>query len=102
MFLLVGWLAPMPPASPEKPAKSAPPAGANPVSPAAAGFAAAASPPRAGVNGSRTTGKPSMTDVEIDASNRRTAWTIGIVVVVLLVLATHGARQALGLLRLIS
>lgn len=43
-----------------------------------------------------------MSDVDIDASNRRTAWTIGIVVVVLLVLATHGARQALGLLRLIG
>ncbi len=43
-----------------------------------------------------------MTDEEIDASNRRTAWTIGIVVAVLLVLASHGAHRALGLVRLIG
>jgi len=43
-----------------------------------------------------------MTRDEIDASNRRTAWTLGIVVVVVLLLATHGGRQALGLLRLIG
>jgi uncharacterized membrane protein len=84
MFLLVGWLAPMPPAAPEdrKPSDRAPPA----------------EPPSA----SRATSKRPMTDAEIDASNRRTAWVIGIVVAALILLASEGARHALGLVRLIS
>jgi hypothetical protein len=51
---------------------------------------------------SSTSGKRSMTDEEIDTSNRRTAWTIAIIVAVLVLLASSGARHALGLLHVIS
>jgi len=97
MFLLVGWLAPMPPAAP-KDDKSA----RNPPPPEPVPAPQAAPTARGDVHVSRTEGKRPMTDEEIDASNRRTAWTIGIVVAVLLVLASHGAHRALGLVRLIG
>jgi hypothetical protein len=151
MFLLVGWLAPMPPAAPERkaPPNGAPPAGPTPDRahpPAASGMGAAPTAGTAGAEStagpanaaataepdhtmeqphaghslyeyaqaqsgaakrgdpraSRTPGKRAMSDAEIDASNRRTAWTIGIIVVVLILLASQGARQALGLVRLIG
>lgn len=107
MFLLVGSLAPMPPAAPndDKPAKPSAPDGQAPERSGEERGAAnpqAHTSPSLRTHVSRTERKHPMTDEEIDASNRKTAWTIGIVVVVLLLLATHGARHALGLLRVIS
>jgi hypothetical protein len=139
MFLLVGWLAPMPPAAPDddKPADGAPPidpapkpsdwtkaaaepaASPRPEAPTAATGDAMEQPhaqhglyeyaeaqsrraARGDVHVSHVSGKRPMTDGEIDASNRRTAWTIGIVVVVLVLIASQGAHHALGLLRLIG
>jgi len=100
MFLLVGWLAPIPPSAPdeEKPRNESPPVDPTPQ-PSGGAHASAA---RGDVHVSRVDGKLSMTDEEIDASNRRTAWTIGIVVVVLVLVASQSARHALGLLRLIG
>ena len=138
MFLLVGWLAPMPPSAPDdrKPSNDSP---APEPAPEPSGWTQTATTPEpraappassGGVDGveqphaqhglyeyaqaqsrhmargdvhvARESGKRSMTDEEIDASNRRTAWTIGIVVVVLVLFASQSARHALGLLRLIG
>jgi hypothetical protein len=168
MFLLVGWLAPMPPKAPDedKPADASPPIDPTPERSGWAS-AAASSEPRASaqkhtataeefsappsaspadassarntasaahaagtddtmkqphaqhglyeyaeaqsrraargdVHVSHVSGKRPMTDEAIDASNRRTAWTIGIVVVVLILIASQGAHHALGLLHLIG
>jgi hypothetical protein len=57
---------------------------------------------RGDVHVSTAPGKRPMTDAEIDASNRRTAWTIGIIVVVIVLMASEGSRHALNLLRVIG
>jgi Predicted membrane protein (DUF2339) len=97
MFLVVGLLAPMPPAAPENdsPAKAAPPPideqpgaarpAAEPTQEPRQPHAEQGQEPRA----SRQRRRP-MSDEEIDASNRRTAWTIGIVVAVFLLMAAQG------------
>ncbi len=172
MFLLVGWLAPMPPAAPEedKPVKGSPPPGpedepgpsgwaseaaAHEAQPSAthggSGTATHADAHQSNAAGAGVGRQPSgpqyradtppdtaqdmeqphaqhglyeyaqaqqgrmsrgdmqisrandrsMTDAEIDASNRRTAWTIGLVVVAFLVIASQGYHLR-TLLRLIG
>ena len=172
MFLLVGWLAPMPPAAPEedKPVKGSPPPGpedepgpsgwaseaaAHEAQPSAtdggSGTATHADAHQSNAAGASVGRQPSgpqyradtpsdtaqdmeqphaqhglyeyaqaqqgrmsrgdmqisrandrsMTDAEIDASNRRTAWTIGLVVVAFLVIASQGYHLR-TLLRLIG
>ena len=112
MFLLVGWLAPMPPAAPhdDEPAKGSPSPGPQPAAYRAESptdpaqdmeqphaqhglYEYAQAQQRRASHGdvhvSHGTGR-SESDKEIDASNRRTAWTIGIVVVVFIVIASQG------------
>ncbi|MEJ1965171.1 MAG: DUF2339 domain-containing protein [Gammaproteobacteria bacterium] len=106
VFLLVGWLAPMPPAAPKQarapppPSSSPKPAQSRSAAPHAAHelyaeASAQSSPsPASKVHHLEITDE----DAAIDASNRRSAWTIAIVVVIFLVIAFHN-KSAGHLLR---
>ena len=133
VFLLVGWLAPMPPAAPvdrdDTPAE--PPKPRQPPSPSAAASTSAPRPeperasgpvppknlhqPHASHGlfdeayaqsvGSRPAraahNSVSAEDAAIDASNRRSAWTIAIVVILFLAIAFHN-KHAGSILRLLG